>query len=153
MEKDIELIFHGSFNMIEKTGDIWEHTEDYMCVTTNGWVTDKGLCVMGRGVALDCKTKYPEFPKLLGTHLKQNGNIPMIDEKRKIITFPTKHFWRCDSDIMLIMASAYALMKLVPSDKTVAITRVGCGNGKLNWEDVKPKIEKILDDRFVVYHQ
>ena len=34
----------------------------------------------------------------------------------------------------------------------IAIPRPGCSNGGLNWEiDVKPIIEPLLDDRFIIY--
>ncbi len=32
----------------------------------------------------------------------------------------------------------------------VYLVRPGCGNGQLKWEDVKPLIAPILDDRFIV---
>jgi hypothetical protein len=70
--------------MIEKTGDIWESSEDYICITTNGYINVKGECVMGKGIALQCKERFPEFPKILGNHILKNNNIPMINEKLKI---------------------------------------------------------------------
>ena len=33
--------------------------------------------------------------------------------------------------------------------QTILCPRFGCGAGELNWEDVKPMIENILDDRFI----
>ena len=34
--------------------------------------------------------------------------------------------------------------------KNVALPRPGCANGGLNWEDVKPHLERILDDRVTI---
>ena len=31
----------------------------------------------------------------------------------------------------------------------VLIPRPGCGYGELNWQDIKPLLESILDDRFI----
>lgn len=36
------------------------------------------------------------------------------------------------------------------SREEVYLVRPGCGNGGLDWGDVKPILEKYLDDRFIV---
>ncbi len=45
--------------MIEEFGDIWEIPGDARVITTNGVVRKDGACVMGRGVALQAKMRYP----------------------------------------------------------------------------------------------
>jgi O-acetyl-ADP-ribose deacetylase (regulator of RNase III) len=71
----------------------------------------------------------------------------------KIVSFPVKHQWFDEkADIFLIRRSAKQLVDLanMTNWQTIAMPRPGCGNGGLDWEDVKPVIESILDDRFVV---
>lgn len=69
-----------------------------------------------------------------------------------VVAFPVKHHWRDQADFALIEKSARELVML--TDKRgwnrVALVRPGCGNGGRSWDDVRPLIEPILDDRFIV---
>lgn len=142
--------------MIERQGDIWTSGADVICITTNGVLKRNGELVMGKGIALEAIQKFPTLGKLLGHHVKCNGNIPTVIDfgDVKIASFPTKHHWKFNSDIQLIEESAILLKNILPFDvKHVAMSRVGCGNGNLDWNDVKKVLEPILDDRFVVYEK
>ena len=68
--------------------------------------------------------------------------------------------WAAKADLQLIERSAKELVELVNelSDKypvlkqgPIAVPRPGCGAGELKWEEVKPILERYLDDRFVVF--
>jgi len=165
--------------MLEVQADLWDEVADAKCITTNGFVKANGELVMGAGVAGQAQARYPLFPKVAGQAVKENGNIVMPfrrdeitgklyqwndsmikgkepDNNEWFITFPVKHVWYDDADLELIERSAHQLMELVdhgafqPIWKKVLLPRPGCGNGRLKWEDVKPVIEPILDDRIVV---
>jgi len=58
--------------------------------------------------------------------------------------------WAAVAHPEIIVNSAHQLVDIVNQRgaKTVAIPRPGCGAGGLRWEDVKPLIEPIFDDRF-----
>lgn len=60
--------------------------------------------------------------------------------------------WACKADIEIIIESAEQLVELAnqhPEWKRILIPRAGCGAGELDWKDVKPILEEILDDRFI----
>lgn len=142
--------------MIERNGDIWTSGADVICVTTNGMLKRNGELVMGKGIAMEAIQRFPTLGKLLGHHVKCSGNYPIVIDfdDVKIASFPTKNDWRKDSDIQLIEESAILLKNVLPKDvKHVAMSRVGCGNGNLNWNRVKAVLKPILDDRFVVYEK
>lgn len=140
--------------MIEIFGNIWDfHAQgQWIIITTNGTVKSNGECVMGRGVAKQAKEKYPQLPFIIGGTIQQNGNHVRAFPAHKIIIFPVKHNWYEKADINLIEQSAKELKGmtfLLPSNICFYLVRPGCGNGQLNWIDIKPVLEKYLDDRFV----
>ena len=141
--------------MLEIQGDIWEAHAlgHWIVITTNGIVRKDGACVMGRGVARDAALRYPILPVLLGTLLTEHGNHVFRLGSYRIITFPVKHHWREPADLDLIRQSAIELLTgTVTLEPPIYMVRPGCGNGQLAWEDVRPVLAPLLDDRFVVVH-
>lgn len=138
--------------MFEVRGNLWTYPADVRVITTNGTVKKNGECVMGRGCAAEAKNKWPELPKELGDHISRRGNIPYYFPRYVLYSFPVKHQWMQQADPELIKTSAKILSSYVDQDefKVVLLPRPGCGNGGLKWEDVKPVLEPILDDRFYV---
>lgn len=146
--------------MLEVTGDLWTYPAEFRCITTNGVVNARGELVMGKGIALEAKRRYPSLPKLLGAAVQKQGNIPVMfmdGSCNGIISFPTKHHWRNPSDLDLIAESAEALAYWSRHDwdvpPVIALPRPGCGNGGLDWErQVRPVLVDLLNDNFVVVH-
>ena len=143
--------------MKEIKGNIWDFWEKghWIVIPTNGSVKKNGEAVMGRGLALQAKEKIPELSKELGERLKEYGNFVFVFSKFRIITFPVKHFWFEKADSGFIEKSCLELKEIFRYNLSriplpLYLPRVGCGNGKLNWEDVKPILERHLDDRFIV---
>lgn len=150
--------------MIEVTGNIWDYPADWICITTNGDVKPNGQAVMGRGIALEAKTRHPMLPKKLGTLILARGNVVNclgVWKGKRLYSFPTKHNWREKSDIGLIMSSVRQLLcyhkdakrVLGVENPIVAMTRPGCGCGGLDWDDVKAAIGPMLDDSFVIVNR
>ena len=103
--------------------------------------------VMGKGLALQFKEKYPLNFKLYHNACKNNkvqiGKMSATRENNKIIiNFPTKKHWRNPSKIEYINSGLDSLILLIQQNniKSVSIPPLGCGCGGLNWNDVKQLI-------------
>ena len=153
--------------MIEVKGNLWDYESDAVVITTNGYVKGNGEAVMGAGCAAEAKNKFPSLPSHLGRHLREQGNTLCIfwgmirgyngedgtEWEQDLITFPVKHNWWEKADLDLIEKSSFKLRDWAnecPHWKKILMPRPGCGNGGLDWGNVKPILEKYLDDRFFV---
>ena len=113
--------------------------------------------VMGRGIALQFKKRFPENFAEYEKACKQNEVVPgkmfvhstgsMINP-RFVINFPTKRHWRGSSRLEDIEAGLIALKNVIIQNniKSIAIPPLGCGLGGLDWSIVKSKIELALND-------
>lgn len=118
---------------------------------------------MGKGIAYQFKLKFPENNKAYVKACKSGeltvGKIHYyVEDGITIINFPTKNKWREKSKLDYIETGLDDFIRILPNLKVkkIAIPPLGCGNGGLNWTDVKKIIEsKIyhLSDKydFVVY--
>lgn len=107
--------------------------------------------VIGKGVALEFKKRYPEmFTEYKNICQKGQFNIGSLmlwkKSKKWVLLFPTKTTWRKPSQLDYIEKG---LQKFADNwDKlqanSIAFPRLGCGNGDLKWNDVKPLMEKYL---------
>jgi len=136
--------------MKEIISNIWAYaSKGVIVIPTNGFVKSNGRAVMGRGLALDASTTFPMFSLELGNEIMLHGNHVVYWQKYELVTFPVKHNWWEIADLKLIAQSAEELRNL-HFKKTLYMPRVGCGNGKLDWTDVKPILEKYLGNFDVV---
>jgi hypothetical protein len=137
--------------MIETTGNLWDYHAAgfWVCITTNGFVTRNGECVMGRGVAMQARTRFPQLPKRLGTAIKAGGNHVYLFENLNIASFPVKDFWFNKASVTLIEQSCYELDKFnLPGP--VVLPWPGCGNGGLTKHMVRPILKRCLSDKYYV---
>lgn len=122
--------------------------------------------VMGRGVALAFKRAFPanfrEYEDACRRGCVRPGSMFVHDTRqltnpRYIINFPTKRHWRNPSSIADIDTGLVSLVALIQERgiRSIALPALGCGNGGLNWDDVRPRIERALeplhDVRVTVY--
>lgn len=136
--------------IIEQRGDLMEHWRNgaLIGITTNGFVKKNGRAVMGAGIAKSIRDACPDLDLEVGARILEHGNIPTIFPDRRLFTFPVKHNWWEPADINLITISAeYIHTRFAEAGrKRIDIPRPGCGNGKLDWADVKPVLEEIFTD-------
>jgi hypothetical protein len=151
--------------VIERQQDIWAAGEKAhaIVITTNGSINANGTAVMGRGVALEAKERWPRLPHMLGYWLKTTGVrggphlyiIPPRSLYRQpwaLVCFPVKYLWKQHASPVLIEQSIKELIDSADMFRwqRVVMARPGCGNGNLDWESqVKPLCAR-LDDRFLV---
>lgn len=108
--------------------------------------------VMGKGLALSFKKRYPEmfehYRKMCERKLLSIGKLMLCyAPDHWILLFPTKEHWRNPSKLSYIEAGLSKFVKTYAekSITSIAFPRLGCGNGELNWEDVRPLMEKYLE--------
>lgn len=126
-------------------GDIFNSPAQVIVNTVNT------VGVMGKGLALSFKNRYPEmfrsYRHACDKNLLKIGKLMLFySPDHWILLFPTKENWRYPSKPEYIEAG---LVKFVQTyaDKSItsiAFPRLGCGNGELNWDDVRPIMEKYL---------
>lgn len=136
--------------MVEVTGNLWDYPATFRVITTNGYIKKSGECVMGRGCAREAVDRYPGIQRKLASWIREGGNH-VYWLYHDLITFPVKHNWWEKADLDLIKKSTGELQeigKFLPT-ATFVIPRPGCGNGKLQWVDVKPVLS-VLSDRYKV---
>ncbi|MGB3634998.1 MAG: hypothetical protein WA982_13220 [Rubrobacteraceae bacterium] len=145
--------------MKEARMDLWEAEADLRVITTNPIINRHGAAVMGRGCAREAKERITGLKYHFAKLLRRHGNRVMrLTRPRKgskgaaLASFPVKHHYREAADPDLIVRSARQLVAL--ADKfgysQIVLARPGCGNGSLHWNDVRPLLAGILDDRFTV---
>lgn len=132
-------------------GDLLEQRVDAIVNTVNT------VGVMGKGIALQFKRKWPANAKAYEAACKRkevlSGKMFVFDngglvEPKFIINFPTKRHWRQPSLMSDIDAGLVDLIVQVKrlNIRSIAIPPLGCGNGGLDWDQVRPRIEAAFKD-------
>lgn len=132
-------------------GDFFDFDADIRINTVNC------VGVMGAGVALAFKNKYPEMFKEYVKQCKAKQITPgnprvwkegdMFSKGVEIINFPTKDHWRKPSEYEYVESGLIWLSEYLKDREglTVTLPALGCGHGGLDWEKVKPLIIKHLE--------
>jgi len=127
-------------------GDLLEQRVDAIVNTVNT------VGIMGKGIALQFKRKWPANAKAYEAACKREEVVPgkmfVFDnggliEPKFIINFPTKRHWRHPSRMSDIDAGLVDLIAQVKrlGIRSIAIPPLGCGNGGLDWNEVRHRIE------------
>lgn len=107
--------------------------------------------VMGKGIAKAFKDRYPAmftaYKRICDQNLLEPGKLWLWQgPDHSVLNFPTKVHWRNPSQIEWI---ELGLKKFVDSYQSrgiisISFPRLGCGNGGLDWDDVRPLMERYL---------
>ncbi len=108
--------------------------------------------VMGKGIALQFRQAFPENYAIYRSACERGEVQPgrmlvvptgQMGNPRYIINFPTKRHWKGKSRMEDIEAGLPALVATIKEHaiRSVAVPPLGCGNGGLDWNEVRPRIE------------
>jgi len=109
--------------------------------------------VMGKGIALEFRKRYPAMYRRYVELCKQ-GEVrlgrPYVDSEpgRLIINFPTKGHWKARSRPSDVRAGLQYLRRHISQwgVTSIALPPLGCGNGGLDWSVVRALIVRELED-------
>lgn len=133
-----------------KTGNILAANAEALVNTVNC------VGIMGRGIALQFKEKFPANFKAYAAACERGEVQPghmfvfpteWVTGPKYIINFPTKRHWRGKSRIEDIETGLAALRSEIQRRgiRSIAIPPLGAGLGGLNWKQVRPRIEQALE--------
>jgi len=135
----------------EAEGNLLDAAADAVVNTVNT------VGVMGKGIALQFKQAYPANFRAYEAACRR-GEVQLgrmfvfetglLGQPRYIINFPTKKHWRARSRLSDIKAGLADLHRVIHEHeiRSIAIPPLGCGNGGLDWRDVRPLIAGALGD-------
>jgi O-acetyl-ADP-ribose deacetylase (regulator of RNase III) len=129
-----------------KQGNLLESKADALVNTVNC------VGIMGKGIALQFKQAFPEnfkqYERACRAGEVQLGKMFVVSTDsllppRYIINFPTKDHWKNRSRLESIESGLQDLVAKVRKlgIESIAIPPLGCGNGGLDWGQVRPSIE------------
>lgn len=121
--------------------------------------------VMGKGIALQFAERYKENLRVYQAACKSRALVPGtmlvvrdhdMQGERIIVNFPTKKDYKHKSKYEYIETGLVALAAAIKEHgiRSIAVPPLGCGNGGLDWDVVKPMIQlhlNALDTDVVVY--
>jgi O-acetyl-ADP-ribose deacetylase (regulator of RNase III) len=134
-----------------KTGNLLEAPVEALVNAVNT------VGVMGKGIALQFKNAFPENFRVYSDTVKSGsfhlGEVLVVPVKaigsvRFVVNFPTKAHWQFPSKMEWIQSGLKDLQTKIQEYgiRSIALPRLGCGNGGLDWNQVRPQIEKELGD-------
>ena len=143
-----------------RKGDIFQSHADALVNPVNC------VGVMGKGLALEFKKRYPYMFRYYGYcckcgRMKIGTPLYVLDDdvnmhcgKRLIVLFPTKNHWREKSQLSYIeeclneLVATYKYRNAYnrPYYSSIAFPALGCGLGGLDWHDVVSiMVRKLVD--------
>jgi len=133
--------------IIDRSGNIFTTKCEVVTITVN--------CegVMGAGIALEGKLRWPKMYEQYADRCQKNEIIPGILDwwesdlsKERVLCFPTKASWKQPSKLDFIKKglSTFANQYVEKKVSSIAMPHLGCSLGGLTWDEVRPLIVKVL---------
>lgn len=134
------------------SGNVVDDKADVLVNTVNTQLSPSGKPVMGKGVALAFKEKYPsildDYEKAIRSGELVPGRALLFDlpDGRKWAALATKDHYFKPSEMEWVDSGLKELGEAVAKAglKTIALPPPGCGNGGLKWNEVEPLVHKHL---------
>ena len=137
--------------------DLWWAEADLIVVPTNSTLDKRGHLVMGAGVALGAKRRYPDLPRLAGQMIvplctvrypQYNLIRIRVSHHTEIGLLQTKTDWKLPSNPTLVRKSLKALHFAIESNdiKSIAMPLPGAGRGGLRKEVSLALVNEELED-------
>jgi len=132
-------------------GDLWDQN-GWKVIPTNLSVNKDGLAVLGRGVALQAARHVRHLREEYGRFLQEHDQPRLyVFPPLSLILLSVKRRWSDQADLRFIARGCRALADTSPQEcPRVSLPLLGCGFGELREQDVRPLLEKWLDDRFTL---
>lgn len=126
-------------------GVIFDSECDFIVNTTNS------IGVMGKGLALEFKGRYPNICSAYNRWSKTVNHTPpykLLPVKfcKHIVMFPTKVHWRNPSRWEYLHLGLDQIVKNLPKDKSIAFPLLGARNGGLPKDKVIELIKEKMKD-------
>jgi O-acetyl-ADP-ribose deacetylase (regulator of RNase III) len=113
--------------------------------------------VMGKGIALMFKEAFPNNFRAYAEAVKRKevriGHMFVTENRafdgpKWLINFPTKKHWRQPSKLEWVIEGLQDLRRVVEEKRiqSIALPPLGCGNGGLDWSEVRPEVERVFID-------
>jgi O-acetyl-ADP-ribose deacetylase (regulator of RNase III) len=107
--------------------------------------------VMGKGIAQEFKFRYPsmfeQYKRICNEGLLDVGKLWLWKGSSQwVLNFPTKRHWRYPSKLEYIEKGLAKFSAEYENRgiREIAFPRLGCGNGGLDWGEVRPLMERYL---------
>jgi len=109
--------------------------------------------VMGKGIAKAFKQREPNmftaYKRICDDKLLEPGKLWLWrGSEQWVLNFPTKRHWRSPSKIEWVESGLDKFVQTFEAQGVteIAFPKLGCGNGGLEWEEVKLLMERYLSD-------
>lgn len=140
------------------TGNIFESKAECLVNTVNC----EGY--MGKGIAYQFKLRFPQnnndYVKACRSGALHIGTIHhFYEDGVLIVNLPTKDKWREKSKVEYVEVGLDRLVELIQNKniKSIAIPPLGCGNGGLDWQEVKEivnqRLEEVADNCDIIVYE